>query len=91
MEGRFKASYFGAEPSVVKVLADPESRRLLGAQIVGSDLAAVRIDVVATALAAKMTVDEAAQLDLTYTPPVGTLWNPLLVAMNLLLRRLDER
>ena len=91
VEGHFQASYFGAEPSVVKVLADPVSRRLLGAQIVGSDMASVRIDVVATALAARMTVDEAAQLDLAYTPPVGTLWNPLLVAMNLLLRRLDER
>ena len=90
VEGRFQASYFGAETSVVKVLADPVSRRLLGAQIVGSNMATVRIDVVATALAAKMTVDEAAQLDLAYAPPVGTLWNPLLVAMNLLLRRLDE-
>jgi NADPH-dependent 2,4-dienoyl-CoA reductase/sulfur reductase-like enzyme len=91
VQGRFQAAYFGGKPSMVKVLADAVSRRLLGAQIVGSEMASVRIDVVATALAARMTVDEAAQLDLAYTPPVGTLWNPVLVAMNLLQRRLDDR
>jgi len=91
VEGRFQASYFGGKPSTVKVLADSVSRRLLGAQIVGSELASVRIDVVATALAARMTVDEATQLDLAYAPPVGTLWSPLLIAMNLLQRRMDGR
>jgi len=91
VEGRFQASYFGGKPSTVKILADSVSRRLLGAQIVGSELASVRIDVVATALAARMTVDEATQLDLAYAPPVGTLWSPLLIAMNLLQRRMDGR
>ena len=91
VEGRFQAPYFGGQPSAIKVLADSASRRLLGAQIVGSELASVRIDVVATALAARMTVDEAAQLDLGYAPPVGTLWSPVLTAMNVLQRRLDDR
>ncbi len=90
VEGRFQASYFGGEPCTIKVLADSASRRLLGAQIVGSEMASVRIDVVATALAARMTVDEAAQLDLAYAPPVGTLWSPVLTAMNMLERKLDR-
>jgi NADPH-dependent 2,4-dienoyl-CoA reductase/sulfur reductase-like enzyme len=89
VEGRFQASYFGGEPGTIKILADSESRRLLGAQIVGSETACLRIDVLATALAARMTVDEAAQLDLAYAPPVGTLWSPVLIAMNVLQRRLD--
>lgn len=91
VEGRFQASYFGGEPATVKFLADATSRRLLGAQIVGSEMASVRIDVIATALAAHMKVDEVAQLDLAYAPPVGTLWSPLLIGMNLLQRKLDGR
>ncbi len=90
VDSRFQAAYFGGEPGTIKVLADAGTRRLLGAQIVGSPLASVRIDIVATALTAGMTVDEAAQIDLAYTPPVGTLWNPVLIAMNQLQRRLDE-
>ena len=91
VEGRFQASYFGGEPSTVKILADASSHRLVGAQIVGSAMACVRIDTLATALAARMTVDDAAQLDLAYAPPVGTLWSPVLIAMNVLQRRLDGR
>lgn len=92
IEGRFQASYFDeAGPARVKVIADSDTRRLLGAQIVGGPMAAVRIDTIATALTAGMTVDEVAQLDLAYAPPVGTLWSPLLVAMNVLLRRWNDQ
>ncbi len=87
IEGRSRAHYFGGATATVKVLADRDSGRLLGAQLVGSAEAAPAIDVAATALTARMTVREAAQLDLAYAPPAGALWNPLLVAMNTLMRR----
>ena len=87
IEGKSRAHYFGGAPATVKVLADRDSGRLLGAQIVGSAEAAASIDVAATALTARMTVREAAQLDLVYAPPAGALWNPLLVAMNTLMRK----
>jgi len=86
IEGRSRARYFGGATATVKVLADRDSGRLLGAQIVGSAEAASAIDVAATALTARMTVREAAQLDLAYAPSAGALWNPLLVAMNTLMR-----
>ena len=86
IEGTFRARYFGDAEGTVKVIADRDSGRLLGAQIVGSDEAALRIDVAATALTAKMTVHEASQLDLGYVPPLGALWNPFLVALNTLAR-----
>lgn len=90
--GGFRASYFGKEaPATVKVLVDSRSRRLLGAQIVGSEMAAARIDLLATAASAGLTVDEAAQLDLAYAPPVGALWDPVLVAMNAAIRKLEGR
>jgi NADPH-dependent 2,4-dienoyl-CoA reductase/sulfur reductase-like enzyme len=91
IESRFQAPYFEGEPGTVKVLADSASRRLLGAQITGSDMAAIRIDVVASALASRMSVEEVSQLDLAYTPPLGALWNPVLIAMNALLRKLRGR
>jgi NADPH-dependent 2,4-dienoyl-CoA reductase/sulfur reductase-like enzyme len=90
--GGFRAPYFGKNvKSTVKVLVDSGSRRLLGGQIVGSDLAAARIDLLTAAIDAGLTVDEAAQLDLAYAPPVGALWDPVLVAMNAAVRKLDGR
>lgn len=64
----------------VLVVADRESRRLLGAQIVGAEDSALRIDVAATALAARMTVDEVVMLDLAYAPPFSSVWSPIQVA-----------
>jgi NADPH-dependent 2,4-dienoyl-CoA reductase/sulfur reductase-like enzyme len=89
IEGRFQASYFGSgAPAKVKVIAERGTGRLLGGQIVGSAEGAARIDVLATAITARMTVRDAAQLDLAYAPPSGALWNPILIAMNALAREL---
>ena len=89
IEGRFQASYFGSgAPAKVKVVAERGSGRLLGAQIVGSAEGALRIDVLAAAITARMTARDAAQLDLAYAPPSGALWNPILIAMNALSREL---
>ena len=58
------------------------SGRLLGAQMVGQDVVAKRLDVLATALYAGMTVFELAELDLSYAPPYAPVWDPILVAAN---------
>jgi NADPH-dependent 2,4-dienoyl-CoA reductase/sulfur reductase-like enzyme len=89
IESKFRAAYFdGGAPAQVRVVAERESGRILGGQIVGSAEGAIRIDVLATAIASRMTVLEAAQLDLAYAPRVGALWNPILVAMNRLGREI---
>lgn len=64
----------------VVMIADRASRRLLGAQIVGAEDAALRIDVAGTALAAGLTVDEIVMLDLAYAPPFSSVWSPIQVA-----------
>lgn len=64
----------------VLMIADRESRRLLGAQIVGAEDAALRIDVAGTALAAGLTVDDVVMLDLAYAPPFSSVWSPVQVA-----------
>ncbi len=83
------AGYFpGAEPMAFKLLFSPEEGRLLGAQAVGGEGTDKRIDVVATALQAGLTVDDLAQLELAYAPPYGSAKDPVnlagMAAQNLL-------
>jgi NADPH-dependent 2,4-dienoyl-CoA reductase/sulfur reductase-like enzyme len=81
VESTTRAGYFpGAAPISVKVLAEKRSGRLLGAQIVGKEGAAKRIDVLATALTAQFTVEEMTALDLSYAPPFAPVWDPVLIA-----------
>ncbi len=76
-----RAGYYpGAEPIRVKLLAEKRTGRLLGAQIVGREGAAKRIDVLATALWNEMGVDEILGLDLSYAPPFAPVWDPVLIA-----------
>ena len=71
----------GAAPIRIKVLAERRSGRLLGAQIVGKEGAAKRIDVFATAIWNGMAVDEMVNLDLSYAPPFSPVWDPVLIAV----------
>jgi NADPH-dependent 2,4-dienoyl-CoA reductase/sulfur reductase-like enzyme len=76
-----RAGYFpGAEPIRTKLLAEKRTGRLLGAQIVGREGAAKRIDVLATAIWNEMHVDEILSLDLSYAPPFAPVWDPVLIA-----------
>jgi NADPH-dependent 2,4-dienoyl-CoA reductase/sulfur reductase-like enzyme len=81
IESTTRAGYYpGAAPITVKVVAERPGGRILGAQIVGSEGAGKRIDVVATAIWNRMTVDEVASLDLSYAPPFSPVWDPVLIA-----------
>jgi NADPH-dependent 2,4-dienoyl-CoA reductase/sulfur reductase-like enzyme len=76
-----RAGYFpGTADIKTKFIAERSSGRLLGAQILGREGAAKRIDVCATALWCEMTVDEMLNVDLSYAPPFSPLWDPVLVA-----------
>lgn len=79
-----RAHYYpGAQPITVHLVADRDSRRLLGAAMVGQE-GVKRIDTVATALHAGMTVDEVQNLDLAYAPPFSPTWDPVLTAARVL-------
>ena len=76
--------YFpGAADIHVKLVVEAESDRLLGGQIVGRKGVAKRIDVLATALYARLTVSDLRRLDLSYAPPFAPVWDPILVAANI--------
>ena len=89
IEAMDRAAYYPEARKIwVKLIAERESRKLVGAQVVGYGDASKRIDVAATAITAGMRVDEMAQLDLAYSPPYGNLWDPLLIAAQAVLRNM---
>jgi len=82
IESVTRAGYYPhAGKITVKALAEKGSGRLLGAQIVGVEGAAKRIDVFATALHAGFDVEEMINLDLSYAPPYSGVWDPVHLAV----------
>ena len=75
-----RAGYYpDAQPIKTKMIVEKHSGRLLGAQIIGREGAAKRIDVIATALWKEMTVDDMLNMDLSYAPPFAPVWDPVLI------------
>ncbi len=80
---RDRASYWpGVAELQVKIVFDRRDGRLLGGQIIGRDGVNKRIDILATALHAGMTVRQVGWLDLSYAPPYSLTWDPVQVAAN---------
>lgn len=72
------AGYFpGATPLALKLLVDPDSDTILGAQAVGEKGADKRIDVLATAMATGLRASDLVDLDLAYAPPFGSAKDPI--------------
>jgi NADPH-dependent 2,4-dienoyl-CoA reductase/sulfur reductase-like enzyme len=81
VESTTRAGYYpGAKPIRTKLIAEAGSGRLLGAQIVGEEGAAKRIDVLSVALWHGTPVEELINMDLSYAPPFSPLWDPVLIA-----------
>lgn len=75
------ATYYpGAGSMTMKVLFERGSGRILGAQIIGTDGADKRIDVIATAIRANMTAADLTELDLAYAPPYSSAKDPVNMA-----------
>ncbi|MCK5098528.1 MAG: pyridine nucleotide-disulfide oxidoreductase, partial [Desulfobacteraceae bacterium] len=70
------------------LVGDRKTGRLLGAQMVGKEGVAHRINAIAVALHNQMTVADFGQSDLAYAPPFSPVWDPLLTAANQLVKRL---
>lgn len=75
----------------LKLIADSETGKLLGAQAVGAGDADKRINALAAALLAGMTVDEFYKNDLTYAPPFSPTIDPLLNAAQILMGKIKPR
>lgn len=77
-----KRYYPGATPISIRITGDTRDGRLLGAQLVGTRGAEIskRVDTYATSVHHDMTVGAMSDLDLSYTPPLGSPWDAVQVA-----------
>jgi NADPH-dependent 2,4-dienoyl-CoA reductase/sulfur reductase-like enzyme len=88
-----KAYYPGSHRLVLRYTGDRQTGRLLGLQLVGAlgSEIAKRIDIGATAIFHDMSIDEMSDLDLAYTPPLGSPWDALQVGSQLWQRENESR
>lgn len=78
----------GKKQATVVLHVKRRDGRLLGAEMAGYHGIGARIDVLAAAITAGMTVEGLAQLDLAYAPPIAPVWDPILIAANEAIKRL---
>jgi NADPH-dependent 2,4-dienoyl-CoA reductase/sulfur reductase-like enzyme len=83
-------AYPGSSRVQVTLVADGPTGLLLGGELVGTEGAALRVNVLASALAAHMSVADLQNLDLVYAPPFAPVWDPLLVAANQLIKKVGR-
>jgi len=80
----------GSKKLHIIYIIDKRSKRLLGANLIGEEGAALRANTLSAAIRHHLTIDEISQLDLVYTPPYAPLWDPILIAANQAKKRLRE-
>jgi NADPH-dependent 2,4-dienoyl-CoA reductase/sulfur reductase-like enzyme len=88
-----KAYYPGSHRVQMRVTGDRASGRLLGMQLFGHKNAEIakRIDIAATAIFHSMTIDGLSDLDLSYTPPLGSPWEAVQMGAQAWLREASRR
>jgi NADH oxidase (H2O2-forming) len=87
-----KARYYpGGRDIRVKVVAEPDSGRIIGCQIIGGEEVTQRINAASIAIQKGMTVWELAKSDTCYAPPVNETWEALALASENAARRLREQ
>ena len=75
----------------IKILADVETGKIIGGHSIGSVGTDWRINMIALGIKKGMTLDEFATVELAYCPPVSELYDPLLMATDVALRKLDAK
>jgi len=84
-----KADYFPGGLSVrVKLVADKESGKLIGGQIIGGEEVTQRINVLSFAILNEMTIQEFAKAETCYAPCLSETWEPMVLTAEMLLRKL---
>ena len=92
VRGYDRAHYYpGKKESILKVLADEKTGRMLGGQAMGEGPSDKFIDTLAMAVHAKMDCWELASVDLAYAPPYSPVLSPIIVAANVLSNKLEGK
>ncbi|WP_017416934.1 CoA-disulfide reductase [Clostridium tunisiense] len=83
IEEKNQTSYYPGQCDLyIKLIYDPNTKVILGGQIIGKDDAVLRVDVIATAIFNNMTTEQLGMLDLCYAPPFARTWDAVNVAGN---------
>jgi len=84
-----RADYFpGALPIRIKLTAEKETAKIIGAQIIGGEEVTQRINALSFAIQNEMTIRELAKAETCYAPPVCETWEPMVLAAEIVLRKL---
>ncbi len=85
-----KASYYpGRADNYIRLIFDRCSGRVLGAQALGSESVAGRVNAIAVAISAGMTIEALNEIDFVYAPPVAPVYDPLLIAASQALKKMN--
>ncbi len=92
IEWKSRAGYYpGSSPIFVKLTVREDNRKIIGGEIAGVDNAALRINTIAAAITAQMTVEDFAYLDTGYSPPFSPVWDPVVAAAQNFIKRVPEK
>jgi CoA-dependent NAD(P)H sulfur oxidoreductase len=90
--GSTRLSYYpGGKDLTVKLLANRDNGKLLGAQLVGEEGATLRANFASMAAHLGLTVQEFADIETCYSPPLAPVWDPVTIAAQALLKKLQMR
>jgi NADH oxidase (H2O2-forming) len=79
---------FGGKPIHIKLVADPQTKSLVGAQIISEEMVAGKIDRLALAIALKVPVEQLALIDTCYSPTLGSAYESTVMALDQLMPKL---
>lgn len=87
-----RADYYpGGKSLRVKLIAEKESQRIVGGQIIGGEEVTQRVNALSFAIQKQMTVRELAKTDTAYAPPLNETWEPMVLAAEIALIKLRGR
>jgi len=87
IRGKTRARYYpGGKDIYIKLIAEEDSLRILGAQIIGYEEVLGRVNTIAAAIMNNMTAEDLFFVEMGYLPAVTTVWDPLIVAARVLMR-----
>ncbi|BAB67357.1 FAD-dependent oxidoreductase [Sulfurisphaera tokodaii] len=87
ISGKTRARYYpDAKDIHVKIIADENTKRILGAQIVGGEEVLGRIDMMAAAIMKGFTIEDTFFIEMGYLPAISRVWDPVIVAIRQLMK-----
>lgn len=86
-----KPKFMGGKPIVIKIIADKENGRLLGAQVIGYEGVDKRLDILVSVITLNGKAEDLMYMDLAYSPPYSNARDPIYYATVKLILALEKQ